>query len=236
MQHVLIRFLTLIVIWPGFALAGNTGAVFGPVVHEGHESWQLRSGFDVDTDALVNRIHYQRAISGDVQWRLIAQARKTDHETLDFDLIQGEITWQLSPDTARYKQGLRFDLLVREQLDRHQFSINWMHTVAINERLSSGFLMMFQRQFGADRNDGVFFQTRANLAFKASNRWTVALEMYNNYGSSSERKNFEAQNHQIGPMATYQFGNGWSVHAGTLFGVNSATSDQHYRLWLGKRL
>jgi len=232
----LLALLSLIGFWSGFALAGNTSTVFGPVVNEGHKSWQGRTGFDPDSDALVNRLHYQRAVSDDLQWRFIAQTRKTDDRTLDLDLFEGEVTLQLTEDSANWQQGLRFDLLAREATERHSFSVSWMHQVPLSKRWRGRALMQVGREFGGDRRGGVSFQTRASVAYKASDRWSLIIEMYNAYGSTVEGRSYEEQRHQIGPMVSYKFDGGWSVNAGALFGVSRASPDTNYRLFLGKRL
>ena len=43
------------------ALAQNTGAVFSPVVTEGHQSMQYRAAYDPDSHVFAQRLHYQRA-------------------------------------------------------------------------------------------------------------------------------------------------------------------------------
>lgn len=228
--------VVLILFWSGSALAGRTGGVSGPVVTEGQAAWQSRSGYDHGSDVFVNRIHYERSVSDDVRWRVVAVAIKTEDRRLDFDAVQGEVTWQLTPNSARWQQGLRFDLLIRESTDRHAITLHWLNQFELNERWQVRVGALLTREFGAQRKNGVFLQSRSSVSYKTSNRLDVSMEMFNLYGSTTADLSFEEQSHQLGPMVTYKIGKGWSVQVGTLFGVSKASPDVNYRLFIGKKL
>ncbi|MEL7104098.1 MAG: hypothetical protein AAGL97_16220, partial [Pseudomonadota bacterium] len=91
------------------ALAQNTGGIFPPIVNEGHKSAQYRVAYNPDTEGLSQRVHYQQAINGDVMWRGLVSARKTDDSDVDVDFIQAELFWELSDDDDDWKTGFRFD-------------------------------------------------------------------------------------------------------------------------------
>jgi hypothetical protein len=94
--------VVLILFWSGSALAGRTGGVSGPVVTEGQAAWQYRSGYDDDSVAFVNRIHYQCAVSDDWRWRVVAMATKMGDRGLDFDAAQREVTWRVTWNPAHW--------------------------------------------------------------------------------------------------------------------------------------
>lgn len=223
----------LVLFWSVSALAGRTGGVSGPVVTEGQAAWQSRSGYDHDSDAFVNRIHYERSVSDDVRWRVVAAATKTVDRKLDFDAVQGEVTLQLTPNSARWQRGLRFDLLVRESADRHAITLHWLNQFELNERWQVRVGALVTREFGGQRKTGVFLQSRSSVSYRANHRLDLSMEMFNLYGSTTADLSFEEQSHQLGPMATYKIGKGWSVQIGTLFGVSKASSALNYRLFIG---
>ena len=99
------------------AFAANTGGVFSPTVNAGHSSAQYRISFDPEESdgetGFAQRLHYQKAISGDFMWRVIGQTVKTSESNTDFDFVQAELFWQLK-ETTKHASGVRFDVRMRD--------------------------------------------------------------------------------------------------------------------------
>jgi hypothetical protein len=85
------------------ALAQNTSGVFGPVIDDGESGWEYRGTYDPDDKDYNQRFHYQRAINGEMRWRVIAQLRSTDQSDFDPDYVRGELVWQATPDDQKYQ-------------------------------------------------------------------------------------------------------------------------------------
>ena len=218
------------------ALAQNTGGIFGPVVNEGHRSWQGRSTYDLDGYGFANRLHYQQAEGGNLMWRLVAQVHKTPDSTTDFDYGLAELFWQLSDDAAFWQTGVRFDLRVRGNDRPELFGFNWMNQFQLTPQLEARMLVLFGRNFGSGASSDVSFQTRGHLSYSLSNRTALGFEFYNSWGAVDDIRDFDDQQHQIGPFATVRLGGNWSLFAGALFGITDSTSDAELRLWLTKDL
>jgi hypothetical protein len=82
-----IAFLGLLLAATPTALAQNTGGIFSPIVNEGHKSVQYRVTYDPDTDGISQRVHYQQAINGNLMWRGLVSARKSNESDVDFDFV-----------------------------------------------------------------------------------------------------------------------------------------------------
>jgi hypothetical protein len=219
--------------------ADNTGGVFGPVVNEGHKSFEYRIGIDPNNAAgetsFAHRIHYQQAINGDFQWRVLAQARKTAESDNDFDFIQGELTWEFA-GTDNYKTGMRFDLRLRDEGRANQVGVNWMNQFKLSNDWYSRFLVLTTIQIGSNSASGVGLQTRANL-WKKSSYGDVGVELFSSYGTTEKFKDFSDQSHAIGPFFQKAIGkDGWQIYAGVLLGITDASPDTDFRFRLSKKL
>ncbi len=218
------------------ALGQNTGGVFGPVVNEGHQSWQYRIALDSDTDRDAQRLHYQRSINDDFMWRVVVQRREMANGQHEHDYLQGELFWQLPDIRSNWHQGVRFDLLARDDGRPYVFGLHWMSDLHFDDRWMLRTLLLTGVQFGQNRESGLALQTRASLNYKALQGFNLALSMFNRYGFVDDMPGFEEQRHQIGPTLSASLGQGWSLQAGYLKGITRSTSDDTFRLWLTKAL
>ncbi|MEM1397628.1 MAG: transporter, partial [Pseudomonadota bacterium] len=152
--------------------------------------------------------------------------------TTEFDYVQGEVFWQITPNEARWQHGLRFDWRVRGG-DRPGFiGLNYMNQVDLLENLELRSVLLTAIEFGDDRRNGVLLETRNHLAYRVKPGLRVGVETFNVYGSTAGFRNFNKQRHQVGPFATIDLGGDWSVFAGGLFGVSDAGPDANGRFWL----
>lgn len=219
-------------------LAQNTGGVFGPVVNADHKALQYRITLDPDNAAgetgLAQRLHYEQSINSKVMWRVVGQLRKTAASDTDFDFVQGEVFWQITPDDQDYQTGLRFDARYRGDNRPEQFGLNWMNQFKLGGGWSARALALTAVQTGNNSADGVFLQTRGNLYRKIDGGHTIGFELYNNFGNSENIGSFKDQGHTIGPFVSTPIGNGVSLYGGALFGLSEAAADTELRFWVTK--
>ncbi len=213
-------------------VAQNTGGVFGPVVNEGHSSFQYRATFDVESNGFAQRGHFQKALNDDFMWRAVVGFRKTEDSDADFDFFQAELFWDLSDDDDAWRTGLRFDLTLRDDDRSNLFGFHWTNQYKFNDDWSARFVTLSSVDFGENSRGGVFLQTRASLMRRVSGDLELGLEAYSLYGSTDDLLGVSAQTHQIGPVATFSLGNDLSVYTNVLFGLTDQREDPQLRLWL----
>ncbi|GGC98459.1 hypothetical protein [Aquisalinus flavus] len=219
-------------------MAQTTGGVFGPVVNEGHRSAQYRFGLVPDSngsdDSIAHRLHYQKAINRSTIGRIVAQANDRPGGGLDFDYLQGQLFWQVTPDERTWQSGFRFDARWRDDNRPGQLGANWTNQIKLSDGWSTRFLVMSAVDVGEDAKDGIYLQTRANIARKFAGGAQAGVEIFNNYGTTEGLGSFEDQSHQIGPFASLPVNKEWSVVGSVLLGMSDAASDTDLRLWVGR--
>lgn len=211
------------------ALAQNTSGVFSPVVNEGHKSAQYRATYNPDTGGLSQRLHYQRAINGDLMWRGLISARKTNESDVDVDFIQAELRWELSDDDDNWKTGFRFDARIRDDDRPGLLGVHWTNQFPVTENWNGRFIVLSAVDIGDDARDGVFLQTRANLFTRLDTGQTVGVELFNAYGSTDAFLELDKQGHSVGPFASFPLADNWSLITGALFGLTDASADAELR-------
>ena len=218
------------------AFAQNTGGVFPPVVNENHRSIQYRAAYNPDTDAFAQRLHYQQSIDDSLMWRIIGQTRKTSDSDADFDFVQAELFWEMTPNDAKWRRGVRFDARVRSDNRPGFLGFNGMTQTQITETLEIRALFLTSVELGENARDGVFIQTRAHLAKSLPSKRRIGIELFNSYGSTAEFEKFDNQSHSAGPFLTTPLGDGFNLFGGALFGITDGAPDTDLRLWITKNL
>ena len=214
------------------AMAQNTGGIFPPMVNEGHKSAQYRVTYDPDSEGLSQRVHYQQAINGNLMWRGLVSARKTDESDVDFDFVQAELFWELSDDDDAWKTGFRFDARIRDDDRPGLIGVHWTNQFPVTENWNGRFVALSAFDVGNDARDGVFLQTRGNLFTRLQSGQTVGVELFNAYGSTDEILDLDKQGHSIGPFASFPVSDNFSLFTGALFGLTDASADAELRLWI----
>ena len=218
------------------AFAQNTGGIFPPLVNEGHRSLQYRATIDPDNAAdetgFAQRLHYQQAIDGDFMWRVVGQTRKTTASDLDFDFVQAELFWQITPDKQKYQSALRFDARYRGDNRPEQFGFNWTNQFKLGPNWSARAIGLTAVQTGDNSADGIFLQTRGNLYRKIQGGHTIGLEMFNNYGNSKDIGSFDDQSHTLGPFISTPIAENLAIYGGAQFGLSKVAADTELRFWV----
>jgi hypothetical protein len=214
------------------AHAQNAGGVFPPTVNEGHKSAQYRITYNPDTEAMVQRVHYQQAANDDLMWRGVIQTRKTNDSDVDLDFVQGELFWDLGENGDFYRTGFRGDARIRSEGRPGLLGAHWMNLWQFNSDWQARFNVMTFKDIGNDARDGVFFLTRGQLMYSGAPGATLGVEFYNSYGALDDINDFEDQTHQIGPTASFKVNKDWGIYTNALFGLTDASADTELRLWV----
>lgn len=219
---------------PGWAQ--NISGVFGPIVKPGTAQAQyrigLRPGEDGAPDSWRQRAQIQVSERGDLLWRVLVETTGSEGRT-DFDLMQTQLFWDLSPDGRRWRTGLRFDAVLRNGDQPEQVNFNWTNQIALTERWNTRFVVRASRQFGDRAADGLGFETRATV-FTTRGAVRFGVETYNIHGQSVDFRAFSGRQ-QVGPFAFWPVADDWSLLTGVLFGANDRAPDADFRLFLGRR-
>ncbi len=216
------------------ASAQVTGGVYGPVVTPDHQSLEYRIGFDPDTDAVAQRIHYQRSLNGSFRWRVLALALKTEQSNLDFDHVEGELTWDVTDADRDWRTGFRFDLRVRDRGRPVRGAVSWINEFRLTSAWGARVVGVTSFEVGSGARDGLGLQTRASLYRTKHNGPPFGLDLQSVYGTTEKILDPDDQFHQLGPFARIPLKDGWSIFGTALFGLTDATPDTNLGLWVGR--
>lgn len=232
---VLLTGLSVLVLTGQSAIAQNNAGVPPPGVNEGHRSAQYRVAFNPDTDNFSQRLHYQQSIDGDFMWRAVLQVRETPASAVDLDYIRAELFWELETGNEGWKTGFRFDGQYTSDNRPGFVGALWLNQFQLAPRVSARLALVTRYQIGDNRRDGLFLQSRANLAYAASEDVSIGVESFNTYGFTSDIGPIGEQNHVAGPFANIRLGAKWGLTTSALFGMTQASPDAELRLWLTRR-
>lgn len=235
---VILVFAFLLVGQP-LASAQNVGGVFGPEVTPGSRAIEFRTAFSPSSDGrpsrITNRLHYQQSVTDNLRLRAVVQGGDTNTSGFDFDLVQFEAQYQfLEDEEAGFDSAVRLDVLINDKGSPNLVGVNWTNDVPLGGGWAARGTVLAQVQFGDNRNDGLFLQTRSSLRYQVNPRYNLQVQMFNAYGSTDDFPSFRDQSHSIGPAVAVKIGQGWSVEASALFGLTNATSDVDFRVFLTK--
>lgn len=216
------------------AMAQSTSGVFGPVIDEGESGWEYRATYDPDDEDINQRLHYQRAINGAMRWRIVAQVRSTDDSDLDPDFLRGELVWQVTPDDQKFQSGFRFESRYRFDDRPGDVTVHWTNQWKHFDNWTLRAILGATQQIGNDPADGVLIQTRASATTSIAEGPKLGVEWFAEYGSTSDWLSLKDQEHQIGPVAVWDFGKDWSLYTGVLFGATDSAADTNLRLRISK--
>ncbi|MDJ0758990.1 MAG: hypothetical protein QNJ19_06295 [Woeseiaceae bacterium] len=226
--------LILALVWTE-ASAQTMGGVYGPVVKEGHRSFEYRSAFDPDTDAFAQRVHYQHSLDSRFRWRIVAQARKTTESDVDFDFVQGEMLWDITDADKDWQTGLRFDFRLRDSGRPGRVAVTWTNQFRLQAGWTARLIGIADFEVGSGAGDDVGIQARANLYKTLSNGQRIGLELFSNYENQLDFFDLDEQRHQFGPFMTIPLKDDWHVTGGALFGLSKEAPDAVLRFFFGRR-
>ena len=164
-------------------------------------------------------------------WRIIGQTRETASSDFDFDFVQAELFWELSPEDTPYRHGVRFDARLRDDNRPHQLGFNWIHQLKFGDDWTGRLVGLSSFQFGDNDGDGIFLAPRAHLSRKFDNGLSLGVEYYGNFGST-EDFTISRTGQTAGPFVSTKLTGKTSIMAGVQLGLNDAAPDADLRLWV----
>ena len=221
------------------ARAQFTGGVFGPVVKEGASAVEYRASLDPDgpgggTD-LAQRVHYQTSLSDRFQLRGVVASRTVDEDKLDYDFLQAELTWQVTPDGRRYQTGFRFDARTRDENRAEQIGVNWMNQYSFANGWQGRALLLSAVQVADTSSDDIALSARFQLSNTLDSGQTIGLQAYSDLGTTGRIRAFKRVSNTAGPFVAFPLGDdGVYLRTGALFGLSDSARDAQLRVWLGK--
>ncbi|MDJ0920948.1 MAG: hypothetical protein QNI84_07455 [Henriciella sp.] len=222
-----------VVPWLQFsAKAQSTAGVFGPVVNEDDRGWEYRGAYDGESEEYNQRLHYQQAINGDLRWRVVAQVRETDDSDFDPDYLRGELVWQVTPDAQKFQSGFRFEGRYRFDDRPGDVTVHWTNQWKHIDNWTLRFIVGVTQQISNDPEDGLLIQTRAGAYTSLENGPRLGVELYSEYGSTSDWLPVDEQEHTAGPFAVWKLSEDWSLYTGALFGITDVSPETNLRIRL----
>jgi hypothetical protein len=233
MRHLpfLLIFLVSFGLAPG-ALAQLTSGISGPDVTEGARAIGYRAAYDPDADGFAQRVHVDQALTGALMLRGVVQVRRTDDRPMDFDFVQGELRWQVTPDNAKWASGLRLDARLRDSGRPGQVSVHWLNQIRLSDTLRTRFAVIASQQTGAGRETGTFLQTRGEVSRRIDGGIDLGGEFYNSYGTASDLLPVSEQSHLAGPFAALPLTDSLTLRTSALFGLTAGSPDATFRVFL----
>jgi hypothetical protein len=220
--------------------AQHTGGVFPPVVNPDTHSLQYRISIDPNDAAgktsITQRMHYLNALNDDLMLIVFTGLRQTQETDFDFDYVHAGLFFDLGEDGQKYRTGVRIDLRARDDNRPNHVVLNWMNQYSFDNGWRARLVLMSNIQFGDWARDGVFLQSRWQLAKRLDSRRSVGLEMFSFYGSTDKLGNFNSQSHSVGPTFSMSIAPKWSIFSGVLFGISERAADSHFRFWISRSL
>lgn len=214
----------------GSAHAQNVSGVFGPEIEAGHKSLEYRIGFDPDTANFAHRPHAQASLNDAWMLRVIAQTRETATSNLDFDLLGVQLFWQVTPDDQVWQSGLRLDARVRDDGRPAIIRLDWSNEFRLSESWRIRVVALGAKEIGDTARNGVFLQTRGQLAYRQNSKRSLGLEVYGDYGSTDDLRAASEQIQQAGPFATIAVAKGWSLTTEVLLGLTDPSPRTNLKL------
>lgn len=217
------------------ALAQNVTGVFGPTVGEDDHNFEYRAAaaLDVAGDDFkwAQRLHYERALTGNFRVRGILALRETASSNFDYDFARIEAVWQISPDDQAYQTGMRFEARTRGDGRPEEIRANWINQWALPDSWRARAIMMNTLQVAQRTNDELQFQGRFELSRKMENGIRLGAHSYVDFGDTGDFGPFNNNEAEIGPFVEFGVGDAVTVYLGTLHGLTDESDDNQVRIF-----
>jgi hypothetical protein len=227
--------------WTGAAQAQTTSTVYGTSISEGARSFQVGGATtqagDGREDRTGARFVYDHSLDSRRMVRFQVVANDRGKEGMEIAFIQPSFYQELTADDAKFwKSLLRLDLRLAEGQAPEQANLHWANQFDLSKEWRARAHLIGTGQFGDAAADGLFVSFRSNLSRSLGNGRYLAVDMFNNLGSTSAMGSFRTQIHQAGPTYTARLNDKLTWNVGVLFGLNDRSPDADLRFWLGQSL
>ncbi|MGB6231541.1 MAG: hypothetical protein WBF53_15605 [Litorimonas sp.] len=235
MRHLFFAaFATLVLAAP--AHAQNVTGVFGPVVDEDDHAaeYRLVGVLDAPGDDFkwAQRLHYERALSGNFRVRGILALRETASSDFDYDYARLEAVWQITPDGQDYQTGMRFEARTRGDGRPEEVRANWLNQWSLPDNWRARAIMMNTLQVAQRTNNELQFQGRFELSRKMDSGIRLGAHSYVDFGDTGDLRVFDGNEAEIGPFVEFDIVDNVTVYLGTLHGLTSSSDDNQVRFFI----
>lgn len=228
---------------PGIAWSQSlTGNVGSAGITSGDRSIELRTGID-DTGTLASRLHYDQALTGWYQFRVIAAFEKPDGASMEYNgvTLENWLQWsEEGDDGSGLNAGARLSYTVSEGTEPDEAEIR----LTLTDRFSEGWEWranaIGEIETGSGGEEGVGLETRLQLSratrlnWLASTNWRVGGELFSEYGNTRDIPGLQDQAHQAGPILKTSWDNGVYLQAGLRRGLTRGADDWMGKLFIGR--
>lgn len=142
-----------------------------------------------------------------------------------------------NPKTVDHLKGvdpLVRDALLQEDTRPGDITVHWANQWKHIDYWTMRFIVGATQQIGNDPADGLQIQTRASAMTSLSYGPKIGLELFSEYGSTSDWLDANEQEHEFGPVAVWKLNEDWNLYSGALFGLTDASADSQLRFRLSK--
>lgn len=221
------------------SLTGNVGSAG---ITPGEQSLETRFGFD-DADNWAARVHYDRAISGWYQVRLIAAATRPDGQDWDYDsfTVENWFQWrEEASDNTGFNGGLRLSYTLADGNDVDEVELRLTLTDKFARDWEWRANVIGEIEAGDGSDGGVALETRGQLTRAigldalASTDWRAGVELFSEYGNSRDIPGLDDQAHQIGPVVKASWDNGLYLQSALRVGLTGGADDMMLKLFVGR--
>ncbi len=245
MRHFMFALSTLMA---GYALSGAaaaqslTGNVGSAGISPGDRSVEARAGMDEEGN-LASRIHYDQALNGWYQVRVIAAFERPDAGDTEFSGLTVENWFQWSEesnDGTGFNGGLRFAYTRSEDGEADEAAIR----LTLTDKFASGWEwranLIAESQTGGGREEGVGLETRVQLSraidlnWFGTRDWRLGAEMFSEYGNADDIPGLKDQAHQAGPVLKAEWDNGIYLQTALRAGVTDGADSWMGKVFIGK--
>lgn len=246
MRHVLAALITSVFagsFCPGFAWSQSlTGNVGSAGISDGSRSIEFRTGFDDDGN-LAGRIHYDQALTGWYQFRVIGAFRKPDGGDLDFSgvTLENWLQWaEEGRDGTGFNGGLRLSYTRSEAGAPDEAAIRLTLTDKFAGNWEWRANAIGETEIGGGRDDGFDLETRLQLtralpvALGGTRDWRLGGEIFSEYGNIDAIPGLNRQAHQAGPVIKAEWDNGIYLQAALRAGLTDGADDFMGKIFIGR--
>lgn len=215
--------------------AQNLAGIMGPNVRENDRSMQLRVAAITEREGArtgwATRIHYQHTVDGAVLLRAVLEGRDDGHSGFRTTAAQGEVMWQITPNSQRVGVGIRADARIGWNGGSDLVALNLGSEAALDPRWSVRTHVRSVKLLSPGDPQSLQWLSRARVNYKLSPA-ELSFEYFANHGSLS--RDGKPDTIQIGPSFSIPLGR-VNIYSGYLHGIGGTAPKGELRLWLGYR-
>lgn len=243
MKFAQFALLGSLVVFACFDLRAQTlKGVFGSSVNDGSEAAEYRFGYTNDrgngVGGFAQRLHYQRAVSDQLQIRGVVFHRKLHGEDFDFQALRFEALYQLVEDAGNsFESAARFDLHIADGDNSPGFvRLAWGTQFDVSDTVRFRTNILSRTEIGSGRDGDVTGDIRWQADYKATDDLNLGLEVYSSLGALDDLGSFDSQNHLVGLYARGSLGQNYKWRIQFLGGLSDRAIDRQWRVFLSRSL